>query len=300
MPQATLPRRPLSWVLVLAALFSAAVLWLVFGVLDGWQYYRTPVAGRGYLPAHRLLRPSGLIGLALGAAGMVAMMSTLPYAVRKRWRPLARLGSTSRWLEVHIFFGIVGPVLVTLHTAFKFNGAVSIGYWLMMAVWASGFVGRYLYVRIPKTIRGVELSRKDLQAELTHAREALARMPLPAAARAALDDFDRSMAPDAGRAPGTLDLFVGELRVRARLLSMRRHLRAAGVDVQAIHDAVATGAEEATLSRRLVHLDRTHRLFELWHVFHRPLVYVMFFIVSLHVALAVYLGYAQQLFGSRL
>lgn len=299
MPRTTVPRRPLSWVLVLAALFSAGLLWLVFGIFDGREYYRTPVAGRGYLPAHRLLRPSGLIGLSLGAAGMLAMMSTLPYAVRKRWRPLARLGSTSRWLEVHIFFGIVGPVMVTLHTAFKFNGAVSIGYWLMMTVWASGFVGRYLYVRIPKTIRGVELSRKDLQADLTDARETLARMPLPAAARAALEEFDRSITPAAGRAPGILDLFLGELRVRARLLAMRRHLRAAGVDVQAIHDAVATGAEEATLSRRLIHLERTHRLFELWHVFHRPLVYVMFLIVSLHVALAVYLGYAQLLFGWR-
>ena len=299
MTTAPRPRRPLSTVLVLAGVFSAGVLWLVFGLFDGWEYYRTPIAGRGYLPAHRLLRPSGLIGLSLGAAGMVAMMSTLPYAVRKRWRPLARLGSPSPWLEVHIFFGLVGPVMVTLPPAFKFNGAGSIGYWLMMTVWASGFVGRYLYVRIPKTIRGVELSRKELQAEFTQTRESLARMPLPAAARAALDEFDRSLTRHEGRAPGTLDLFLGEVRVRARLLAMRRHLRAAGVDVQAIHDAVATGAEEATLSRRLIHLERTHRLFELWHVFHRPLVYVMFLIVSLHVALAVYLGYAQQLLGGR-
>jgi hypothetical protein len=225
-------RRPFSLVLVLAGVFCAAVVWLTFGYFDGWEYYRTPIAGRGYLPAHRLLRPSGVIGLSFGAAGMVAMISTLPYAARKRWRPLARLGRTSRWLEVHIFFGIIGPVLVTLHTAFKFNGAVAIGYWLMMAVWASGFVGRYLYVRIPKTIRGVELSRKELEAE-----------------------------------------FAGAM-------------------------ATAKGAELDALSRRLVHLERIRRLFEVWHVFHRPLVYGMFVIVGLHVALVAYLGYAQVLLGS--
>jgi len=218
-------RRPLSLVLVLAGVCCAAVVTLVFGFFDGWQYYSTPVAGRGYLPAHRLLRPSGVIGLTLGVMGTVAMVSTLPYAARKRWRPLARFGRTARWLEVHIFFGIVGPVLVTLHTAFKFNGAVAIGYWLMMAVWASGFVGRYLYVRIPRTIRGVELSRKELLAE-----------------------FDGPM-------------------------------------------KTAKGVELAALTRRLAHLERIRRLFSLWHHFHRPLVWAMFIIVSLHVSLAVYLGY---------
>jgi hypothetical protein len=216
---------------MLAGGFSVAVVWIAFGFFGGWEYYLTPVAGRGYLPAHRLLRPSGLVGLSFGAAGMVAMVSTLPYAARKRWRPLARFGPASRWLEVHIFFGIIGPVLVTLHTAFKFNGAVAIGYWLMVAVWASGFVGRYLYVRIPKTIRGVELSRKELEAE-----------------------------------------FAGAM-------------------------AAAKGAELEALSRRLVHLERMRRLFEMWHVFHRPLVFGMFLIVGLHVALVVYLGYAQVLLG---
>lgn len=159
-------KNTLSLVLILAGTCSVIVIGLVFWTLGGWEYYRTPLATRGYMPAHKWLRPSGIVGLPLGVAGAIAMVSTLPYAVRKHWRPLARFGSTSKWLEVHIFFGIVGPVLVTLHTAFKFNGVVAVGYWLMIAVWSSGFVGRYLYVRIPKTIRGVELSRQELAAEL--------------------------------------------------------------------------------------------------------------------------------------
>lgn len=290
-------RHPLSLVLVLAGVCSAAVIWLAFGYFDGWEYYTTPVAGRGYLPEHRLLRPSGSVGISFGALGLVAMVSTLPYAARKRWRPLGRIGSTSRWLEVHIFFGIVGPVLVTLHTAFKFNGAVSVGYWLMVAVWSSGFVGRYLYVRIPKTIRGVELSRQELQADLAGQEAMLREMVLPEAARAALDTFDRSLMPAAGRSPGTFDLFLGEFRVRTRLFLMRHQLRAAGADIHTVHEAVSRRAEHASLSRRLLHLERTRRLFELWHVFHRPLVFGMFLIVGLHVALVVYLGYAQVLLG---
>lgn len=292
---ATSPRPALSGVLVLAGLFCAAVAAAVLVGVGGWDYYRTPIGRRGYTEAHRLLRPSGTIGLSLGVAGAVAMLSTLPYAARKRVRILSKLGATPRWLEVHILFGIVGPVLVTFHTAFKFNGLISVGYWLMMTVWVSGFVGRYLYMRIPKTQRGVELTRVEVEAELRAARESLASAPLPAAARAAISEFEQTLSPAPGRAPGAIDLFFGELRVRTRLLLMRRRLAAAGVDVDLVHAAVTREAHHATLVRRLAHLERTRRLFELWHVFHRPLVYAMFLIVGLHVAIAVYLGYAQLL-----
>ena len=153
----------ISLVIPLAAAFVTVVAIVVLFGLGGWTYYRAPLATRGYLPEHQWLRPSGTVGLPLGVAGTVAMLSTLPYAVRKRWRLLSRLGSLKSWLDVHIFFGIVGPLLVTLHTSFKFNGLISVGYWLMMTVWASGFVGRYLYVRIPKSIRGIELTRDGVR-----------------------------------------------------------------------------------------------------------------------------------------
>jgi hypothetical protein len=285
--------RPAFNALLTAAILCAIVIPAVLWLCDGWHYYRTPVATRGYMEAHPILRPSGYIGLPLGVAGAVAMVSTLPYAVRKRWRVLSRLGAMPRWLEVHIFFGIVGPVLVTLHTAFKFNGVIAVGYWLMVTVWASGFVGRYLYVRIPKTIRGAELSRQEIESALAHARRALDGMALPDTARVTLETFDRAVTPGDGTPPGVLDLFFGELRVRIRLLLMRRRLRAAGVDVQVVNTAVARAAEHATLVRRIAHLQRTRRLFGLWHLFHRPLVYAMFAIVSLHIAIAVYLGYAS-------
>jgi cytochrome b561 len=39
------------------------------------------------------------------------------------------------------------------------------------------------------------------------------------------------------------------------------------------------------------YLHTTKKLFELWHVFHLPLVYLMFVIVAAHVAITLYLGY---------
>jgi hypothetical protein len=291
------PRRQLSTVLLLASGVCVIAIFTVLVVLGGWDYYRTPIGTRGYHPAHAALRPSGTIGLLLGIAGALSMISTLPYAARKRWRLLAKVGTPPKWLEAHIFFGIVGPVLVTLHTSFKFNGLISVGYWLMASVWASGFVGRYLYVRIPKSIRGVELSRTEIEAELLQARAQLDAANLPKSVRNLLDEFERTTRASQGAVPGLLDLFFGELRVRGRLLLMRRQLRASGLDLRIIDNAVNRAAQQAAMARRLAHLQRTRRLFELWHVFHQPLVFGMFVIVMLHVGIAVYLGYVDWLFA---
>jgi hypothetical protein len=285
--------RTVPTVILVAAAFVGLVSIAILALFGGWEYYRAPLATRGYLPAHRWLRPSGAIGLTLGVAGAVAMVSTLPYAVRKRWRPMARLGSMRGWLEVHIFFGIVGPLLVTLHTSFKFNGLISVGYWLMMTVWASGFVGRYLYVRIPRSIRGAELTQQEVRAQLDTAASRVASSALPAGVHEALARFASTVTPADGRAPGAVDLFVGELRVRARLATMARDLRAAGIDAALVHEAVSLATEHAAATRRLVHLQRTRRFFELWHVFHQPLVFAMFAIVVMHVGIALYFGYVS-------
>lgn len=288
-----LTTKALSNVLVMAGGFCTVVAAVLLFGFGGWEYYQAPLGLRGYLPQHKLLRPSGPVGLTLGISGAIAMLCTLPYAVRKRWKRLSTIGTLRGWLETHIFFGVVAPVLVTFHTSFKFNGLVSVAYWLMMLVWISGFVGRYLYVRIPKTIRGAELSRADIEQRLAVLRTRLNLGSLPPSAARELASFEAVVTPAAGRAPGLLDLFFGELRVRVRLRLLRRHLAATGADLEAVDQAVTLGSERASLERRLAHLERTKHLFELWHVFHRPLVYGLLVIVALHIGIAVYFGYAR-------
>ena len=285
--------KTLSNVLVIAAGFCTTVAAIVLVGFDGWEYYRAPLGSRGYLPQHALLRPSGSVGLTLGVAGVLSMLCTLPYALRKRWTRLSRLGTVRGWLETHIFFGVVGPVLVTFHTSFKFNGLISVAYWLMVLVWTSGFVGRYLYVRIPKTMRGVELSRAEVTEHLESIRARLAF--LPDAARHELERFERAMTPSGNRHPGAIDLFVGEFVARLRLVFLRRRLHRIRVDEELIAALVSLAVERASLTRRLAHLERTKRLFDLWHVFHRPLVFGLFAIVAVHVGVALFFGYG--LFG---
>jgi hypothetical protein len=54
---------------------------------------------------------------------------------------------------------------------------------------------------------------------------------------------------------------------------------------------ITLASERATLLRRVASLRGTKRLFDLWHVFHMPLVYIMFVIVVGHVGLTLYMGY---------
>ena len=281
-------------VLVLALLAGLAVLLWVLFAEGGWEYYRTPVRVRGYSPVHSLLRPSGPGGNLAGIGGTVFMMGTLLYVLRKKVRAFSRLGSMKAWLEFHIFCGLFGPILVTIHTSFKFNGIISVAYWSMLLVVLSGFVGRYLYVRIPKTVRGHELTRAELEVRLREMKERLAdatvSLPLLARLEAAEDDLF-----PAGVAPGPFRSLALKLGARHRLLALRREIRNSGLNRELLRQALDAVHDRALLLRRIASLDRTRRLFEMWHIFHRPLVWVLFLVLAVHLAVALYFGYA--LFG---
>ncbi|TAM44076.1 MAG: hypothetical protein EPN53_17185 [Acidobacteria bacterium] len=279
-------------VLVLAALATLATALVILVGLGGWSYYRTPLAARGYAPAHKVLGPSGTAGLAFGISGSALMIVMQAYSLRKKWKRLGRLGKLTHWLEFHIFCGILGPVLITFHTSFKFNGIVSVAYWSMLLVVASGFVGRYLFVRIPKTIRGQELTYAEVEQRAVELRTSLLETSLPPALVAMVDAFEARALPSKGSDPGWRGIVFGEFRLRLQVARLRRRIRSAGVTPELLHTAIDLIGERAVLLRRLAYLKKTKRLFELWHVFHRPLAYVMLVIVAIHVATVVYLGYA--------
>jgi len=98
-----------------------------------------------------------LFGHALGILGFVLMILTeTAYSLRKRTR-LASWGKMSNWLQFHIFTGLVGPYMVLLHTSWKFNGLAGAVTLLTVVVVISGFIGRYIYTRIPRTADGSEV-----------------------------------------------------------------------------------------------------------------------------------------------
>ncbi len=66
--------------------------------------------------------------------------------------------------------------MVLLHTSWKFNGLAGIVTLLTIIIVVSGFVGRYIYTRIPRTLEGVELESpagESQSAALVRARKML-------------------------------------------------------------------------------------------------------------------------------
>jgi len=110
---------------------------------------------------------SSFYGHSMGILGFVLMLMTESlYTLRKR-RKNARWGKMARWLEFHIFTGIVGPYLVLLHSSWKFNGLAGVVMLLTGVIVASGFIGRYIYTAVPRTSDGIELSLAEIEARIT-------------------------------------------------------------------------------------------------------------------------------------
>ncbi len=276
----------------LASVLVTAVILFGFG---GWSYYFAPEDVRAYTDLHPLLRPSGLVGNLLGITGLSLMVVMHGYSLRKRLTIMRNMGSMTTWLEFHIFCGFFGPVLITLHTSFKFNGLISVAYWSMLVVVASGFVGRYLYVMIPRSIRGQELSDGELAERAAAYKAQVVEAGLDDDVIGRLHAFETAVIPRNEADATWTGLLFGELGAKMRLIKLRRYARHHGRDRRLVDEALATIAERAQLLRRIAYLKKTKTLFDLWRVYHKPLAIVMAVIVVLHVAIVAYLGYAWAL-----
>jgi hypothetical protein len=149
-------------------LFLLAIGFLAFIAvgIHGFDYYTTPKSDRAFRPDYAEMKPSGYFSHGLGVIGATMItVGVALYSSRKRIRALWNLGRLSSWLEFHIFLCLVGPVLVIYHTTFKAGGIAAISLWTMLSVAASGIVGRFLYVIIPRNIKGSQLNSQQNNEE---------------------------------------------------------------------------------------------------------------------------------------
>lgn len=265
---------------------AAGLLWY------GLDYYRLPLAERAFNPLHDQLKPSGTLGLTYGVLGTACMtVGVALYSLRRRAGWLGKLGKLKGWLSLHVFLCTMGPFLILLHTSFKFGGLVSIAFWSMVAVATSGAFGRYVYVRVPRSLNGQMLSLKAAEER----REALLQT---IALRSGLQSSDvhhivhaASRRPPRTLAGALIRSVWDDVTEPWHARRVRRLLQAKRVPPKARATAVALFREEAALERRVALIRPFQRLFRYWHLFHLPLAILMAVIVLLHIGVAVALGY---------
>ena len=294
----TAPRRlpakvstPSDWVhrLLFGTLYAlgfAVVGWLAW---KGADFYRTPLLERAHHEGYWQWKAGGTIGHKLGIIGSSMMVVMLLYSVRKRVGWLRKAGPLSRWLDFHIFLGVMGPLLVVLHSSFKVQGLVALSFWSMIVVASSGVLGRFLYLQIPRTRAGEEVALAELEAQDRELSERLrSRFGLDERQLAQLDEIVAAPART-GLAGGLWQILVGDLQLRSALRGFAASCRAVPPSVFAEFERVVR--QKAQARRRIVLWDRVHELFHYWHVLHKPFAVVMYLFMIVHVAVALVTGY---------
>lgn len=124
------------------------------------------VLGRLYWDDRYYVAEEGL-GYWMGLVGGVMMLFAFGYGLIKHIPALRAMGGMRRWLQIHIFFGITGPILVMLHTTFhlgSLNGTIA--FCAMLLVYLSGIIGRYLYSKIHYGLGGSKARLSDVKETL--------------------------------------------------------------------------------------------------------------------------------------
>jgi hypothetical protein len=258
----------------------------------GFSYYRLPVEERFFHPDHPILKPSGDWGHGLGIIGSVFMIIGVSvYMARKRFRVLTRLGLLKHWLEFHIFLCSLGPILVLFHTSFKFGGLVAISFWSMVAVFLSGIIGRFIYIQIPRTIEGRELSLNEVREMKSNIGDTIHKL-------VSLDEKSYSVIVDSTKKKVELyhpNFFVRYIRKYGDDMKTVRNVKAVlrqnkitKSQKKQILDLVKS---DISLNRRIDRLVTMQNLFKYWHVAHLPFALVMLIIMIIHVVVTITFGY---------
>jgi len=263
-----------------------------FLLLDGYSYYRLGIEDRFYHAQHQLLKPSGLLGHGLGIIGsLMIVVGVSMYMIRKRVRRFSRVGVLKYWLEFHIFLCSLGPVLVLFHTAFKFGGIVSVSFWCMVAVVISGVIGRYIYLQIPHTIEGREMSLVELETKKVHFKDLLQEKyqlnPLLA------DEILQAVKSRPDRTGGnSISRFAGKFLFEYKLIQrVGTLLKTNHFESQTRKELLRLIQHEISLNRKIDRLVNMQNLFRYWHVAHLPFALVMLLIMLIHIGVALAFGY---------
>jgi hypothetical protein len=210
------------------------------------------------------------------------------YMARKRIKGLARFGRLKYWLEFHIFLCTLGPILVLFHTSFKFGGLVAISFWSMVAVFASGIIGRFIYIQIPRTLEGREMSLQEIQLLKRDAGDiAEGRAVLSEEIRALLKD-DSGIARRRSFWGQIVSSYPADLRSLRRL---RKRLKETTLAAEEQRKILRQVRHELSLNRRISRLNLMQDLFKYWHVAHLPFALVMLIIMIIHVVVTIIFGY---------
>jgi hypothetical protein len=240
-----------------------------------------------YFDAHPF-KAGDPFSLLLGIIGSAMMfVGASFYVIRKKVRALNKFGKIKYWLDAHILFCLIGPLLIVYHTAFTISAANSaIAYYSMMIVLGSGVVGRYIYRHFQFSLSGERSNLKEMSEEINRLIEKI---------KAQLADSQKIL--------DTIDHFFG-LRenqssaglFRSLYLMLKMDFLEKRLKKQIIkylkerkYHILEGSLEEMvlkliSLEKKVKLLEVTAKLFSYWHKLHVPFIWILIVTFIIHIA----------------
>ena len=136
----------------------------------------------------KLFRPGDDVGYWVGVVGASMMGLLFLYPLRKHVKFLRNWGRLKVWFVFHMALGVLGPLLILLHSNFhvgSLNAGVAL--YSMLVVMLSGVIGRFLFVRVnqglaaqknalERMVSTIGSSQMDTYQKLEALPEVIARM----------------------------------------------------------------------------------------------------------------------------
>ena len=268
---------------------AITVIVTVYLIYTGYGYYMTPLEERFYHPDYKWFKPSGVFGHGLGIIGtLMILFGVVIYIARKRYNFMTKYLRLKYLLEFHIFLCVLGPILILFHTAFKFGGLVSIAFWSMVAVVLSGVIGRFIYIQIPRTIEGRELSLDEIINIKTDMINTLQN-------EFKLDQSIMQMiitaTEDWGESGSGQSLFSKYFKDNKTISALNKTLKKSNYPKDERLSVIKMVKNEIALSRKIAQLGTMQKLFKYWHVAHLPFALIMLIILIVHVGVTLAFGY---------
>lgn len=216
-----------------------------------------------------------LWGGVLGVGGGVLMLAPLAYLIVKRVRPLKKMitkyVSMRTLLAWHIYTGILGPILVLLHTGHKFESPLGIALTAMtLIVVLSGFVGRYLMKQFSQEIR----EKKATLAQLNDAY--------------ALTQQQLATHPDAAALVRPFSGFFS--RLAAGLFAHDEEIQPSANSTHTLASCVRLAEAIADVEYAIETHERFKQWFGKWLKIHIVISIVLYVLMALHIWAAIHFG----------
>ena len=237
-------------------------------------------------------------GYWFGIVGGSLMLLLILYPMRKRLHFMSRWQTVKFWFRLHMVFGVLGPVLIMMHSSYhlgSLNGRIAL--FSMLAVAISGLFGRYFYTRIHYGLYGRKATFASLKADSLELNRKIGPLfNLNPKAKKLIQDYEKKvLSAPSGMIASAIHWFSMRILAarlyRSVIRSLNRKLLAAahlkGWDKAKVRRKQIRLRDmliaHRKVLRQILELHFYERMFAIWHLMHMPLFIMMVVTGFVHV-----------------